>query len=675
MKNRTFVVGMAAVVLLGAIAGQALAQQAPNPPPGRDIAITYLSTSGAYAIPTKPDIVGTEIVVSANDPVSARVTYDLYQRGGNLFDAAVPGMWMTMVMSNQYLPGTAVYTLFDAESGRVHHYGALGTACAACTIENYKAFGINHVPTNGQQLDGVGAFLRMSMVAEPDGSMALLERFGTMSFTDVMQDVLVLFEEGTPARWNWLNMLNSPDTFNTGAYIEPAQADQWVENRAIWRQFTDAGETAVIGSLVKDPGSANAIRIMMAAEQKALAAGATREEGIRAARDEFYKGQIARDFAAFIQENGGLHTYEDFANYEARWYDQDELPHGTYMGYDFYSDPTYTQSGLYILYINMIKNFDLYEIGYMTPDYLNLLAQIFALGMADRWQWFGDPDFVDVPEGLWTEEYGRVRASLIDLERGPFDAIPHPGDPINMKAILEGWEEPAELYASGRPGMPEGLSWSSIDVDELKALHDAMAGGSMDTTSFVIADTKGNMFNYCPSDGRNGAVPSLPGYGFGISMRARQYTLIEGHAGAIEPGKRPVSTPHTSLITKDGQPYMALSSVSGDEQTMGLFMITLNNIVWGMSPQLAIEQPKLVTNNLFSHFTPHFTRYDPSALRLEIDDMPEETVAALEDLGYVIERRANWVTVGTAVMVVFHPDLGTVVGGSNPRNHNYTIGR
>jgi gamma-glutamyltranspeptidase / glutathione hydrolase len=471
-----------------------------------------------------------------------------------------------------------------------------------------------------------------------------------------------------------MNRLNNDETYNNDAYNSPAQTDQWVENRAVWRQFLDAGETARIGSLVKDPGSANTVRIMMEAEQKALAAGASREEAIRAARDEFYKGQIARDFAAFIQENGGLHTYEDFANYSARWYDQDELHHTTYMGYDIWTEQTYTQSAMYIILFNMIKNFDLYEIGYMTPTYINLLSQMYALVIQDRWQYFGDPDFVDVPEGLWTQEYADLRAGLIDLERGPFDWLPPPGDPINMKAVLEGWEAPAELLAYGPHGTPEGMSWGSIDIDELTALHDLKAGGSMDTTSFTIADTKGNMLNYCPSDGRSGSVPMLPGYGFGISMRARQFTLIEGHPGSIEPGKRPVSTPHTSLITKDGQPYMALSSVSGDEQVQGLFMIMLSNIVWGMSPQVAIEQPKLVQNNILSHFTPHFTSHNPTRLRLELDDMPAETVAALEALGWAVERRANWSTVGTSVMVVFNPDLGTVVGGSNVRGHNYSVG-
>lgn len=639
--------------------GPALAQEKPRL---RDIVLNYATLRGDLVEPHKPNIVGRDFVVSGPDFTTTRVVYDVFMRGGTIWDAAIPGMWMTMIAAEQMLPGTSPFTLYNAEEGKVYAYMGVGTAAGVATIDYYKERGHSVIPASGW--DG-GAWLRMGVPSEPDGMLALLERFGTMSFTEVMKDVLELMQKGYPIS------TAAAHSINNSPHRDPKRASDaaFIENRA---HFLQHGRPVDIGDVLVDKGLARTLWVMIEAEQRALAAGATREEGIRAARDAFYKGEIARAVHEFVQGHGGTINYSDYASYRGRWFEQRELPHTNYLGIDFWVEPTYTQSGLYVLYYNMLKHFDLYEIGYMTADYIHLISQIMALAMADRWQWFGDPAFVDVPAGLWSEEYASQRVKLIDLTK-PFDGLPPPGDPIKMSPILEGWEEPK---------FPTGVQTDDSEVTGLATTAPAFetafakyaSGGAVDTISLSIIDGKGNVFNYCPSDGRTGAVPMLPGYGFGLSMRTRQFTLLPGHAGAIAPGKRVVSTPHTFVGTKNGQGYLASATVSGDQQTQGVLQAVLNHVVWGMNPQVAVEQPRWVQFNYLSHFTPHNNTSDPKRLLVE-KAVPEEVVEELRNRGWKVDRRTNWATAGSITFIIRDPVSGMVVGGSNVLGERYTYGR
>jgi len=59
------------------------------------------------------------------------------------------------------------------------------------------------------------------------------------------------------------------------------------------------GHTPAVGEIFRQPDLAKTLRAMVAAEKKALSAGAKREAAIDAVRDYFYRGEVARKIDAF----------------------------------------------------------------------------------------------------------------------------------------------------------------------------------------------------------------------------------------------------------------------------------------------------------------------------------------------------------------------------------------
>ena len=135
----------------------------------------------------------------------------------------------------------------------------------------------------------------------------------------------------------------------------PDNRDFWFQNGVGEQQLGDRMVNADLGRL---------IRYMMAAEEQALAAGGSRSEGIRAARDAFYRGDPARDVDRFFREQGGIVRYEDLAGYEGRW----EEPLGTsFRGYNVYTGDGWSQGPRIVLMLNMLEHQDLRALGYARP--------------------------------------------------------------------------------------------------------------------------------------------------------------------------------------------------------------------------------------------------------------------------------------------------------------------
>ena len=423
------------------------------------------------------------------------------------------------------------------------------------------------------------------------------------------------------------------------------------------------------GDLLKEPGLARTIKAMMRAEQEALNLGATREQALQAARDWYYMGPIAVAIDKLCRENGGMMRYEDYADYSGFWTEERDLPQTNFMGVDFYADPTYTQAGVLILVLNILDNFDLVSLGFNTPEYIHVITQAFDLAFSDRWQWFGDPHFYDIPKALWSKEYGTLRAGLIDMEKR-FMEVPPAGDPYNMMAVLEGWEPwvtPEEA----------AIAWGGVDMSEMVASLPFVDENNDDgdTIFMAIIDKDGNVFSYCPSDGRNSNASQIAGWGVGLPRRGRQFTLDPNLRSSTQPGKRPVSTPHTWVASKDGVGYMAAQSPGGDQQIQSALPMILNHLVWGMPVQVSIDQPRAATHNLYSMFTPYIKgRYRPGTTEVD-EEMPEETVKGLEALGHIIRPGRRWAVGSTPLLIVRDPDTGLVYGGSSVRSEGYTYGR
>src|SRR5262249_45276452 len=150
-----------------------------------------------------------------------------------------------------------------------------------------------------------------------------------------------------------------------------------------------------------------------------------RIEALRAARDRFYKGDIARELASFSEANGGLFRYDDFAEYAA----EVESPVSIdYRGYQIYKNPSASQGPTELIALNLLEGFDLKALGHNTPDFLHTSVEAIKLAMADREKYLGDQDFIKIPyDGLLSKDYARGRRSLIDPQKASLEL--RPGSP------------------------------------------------------------------------------------------------------------------------------------------------------------------------------------------------------------------------------------------------------
>ena len=226
--------------------------------------------------------------------------------------------------------------------------------------------------------------------------------------------------------------------------------ENWPGNKAYWQKAD--GSQYKPGETIKLPTLARTLKRMVEAERAAKGGGRT--AGIVAARDRFYKGDIAQEMVAFLQKHGAPFDASDFADYFARI---EEPAKTTYRGYTVYKHGFGSQGPVLLQALNILENFDLPRMGYGSADYLHTVIEAMKLAYADRDTYYADPAFVKVPaEGLLSKEYAKERAALIDPKKASTSFIA--GDPLKHDSKVKQWtfwkanENGAPRHATAEPG-------------------------------------------------------------------------------------------------------------------------------------------------------------------------------------------------------------------------------
>ncbi|UCE47514.1 MAG: gamma-glutamyltransferase, partial [Phycisphaerales bacterium] len=354
-----------------------------------------------------------------------------------------------------------------------------------------------------------------------------------------------------------------------------------------------------------------------------------RRRKLQAARDRFYKGDIADELVAYYIKNGGFLRKEDLAAHKTR---VEKPVKVNYRGYTICKCDTWTQGPYLCQTLRLLEGFDLKEMGHLSADYVHVLTEALKLGFADRDKYYGDPLFVDVPlKELLSDRYTKLRRSLIDMTKASDEV--RPGDPIAMKAVTV-----AEPY---RP-------WQ---------------GG---TTTCVVADRWGNMVSATPSGNRPYAVCEELGIGHGNRLRSLNTT--EGHPNSIEPGKRPRITLTPTIVLKDGRAVIAISVAGGDLQDQTTLNCLLNHVEFGMMPADAVTAVRFSTSHRQNSFDPNPDRQETlgTLASLTVDERLDESVR--DELA----RRGHKVTttdrpIAHPVMIYADPDTGVLHAAGDPK--------
>ena len=361
-----------------------------------------------------------------------------------------------------------------------------------------------------------------------------------------------------------------------------------------------------VGSLLRNPQLANSLEIVA-------------DQG----KEGFYNGSIAQKLSAFITEQGGYLRQGDFASHSSTWV----TPlRGDYLNHEFVVMPPNTQGVTQLALFEMAKSHDLASMTQNSADYLHTLVELKKLAFADRDRWVADPNSANVPvDQLLDADYLKSRAQL-----------------INMSVAAE----------SAEPGFG----------DEILAEPNGNRSDAGDTVFITAVDQWGNAVSWIQSN--------FAGFGSGLldeatgillHNRGALFTLETGHPNQVAPDKRPYHTlSPTMALYPSGEFAFTLGTPGGDSQTQTILQITHNMLVFGMTPQQAIEAPRFRSL---------------SGLRLAIEDrVSEEALLDLRQRGHLLNLVEGWTaTFGGAHMIHHDPETGVLTAAADPRREAYAI--
>jgi len=595
------------------------------------------------APPLRPPVMGPSAGVSTGHPLTTAAAFATLLKGGNAFDAGVAALLAGGVVEQDLysLGGEALVLVYPKKEGKVTSVVGQGWAPRAVDIDWYLS---RQKTLRGEGLDP--AVVPGAMHA----ALTVLERWGTMSFEQVAAPAIGYAEQGFPLRPRTVEAIQNQREF----------LERWPVNKAYWQK--PDGSPYKAGETAKLPALASTLKRMVRAERAAKSKG--RRAGVIAARDRFYKGDIAREMVAFLQKHDAPFDRSDFAEFFARV----EAPASTtYRGYTVYKHAFGSQGPMLLQTLNILENFDLHAMGYGSADYLHTLVEAMKLAYADRDSYYADPAFVKVPAaGLLSKEYAKERAALIDPKRASKAYIA--GDPTKYDPQVKQWTYWKADVKDGTIETPPSRG------DAMASLGQDSAGVMKDTTHIAIVDKAGNVFDSTPSGGWIGGAVILGGTGIGMSVRGEQFWLDATRAAQLRPRARPRYTLTPSLVLKDGAPMMAIGTPGGDNQDQTILQAFLSIVefwdAWYPNLHAALERPRAQTLHFYGSFWPHTAGFN----KLNVESaVPDTVYKELESRGHDVSRLRTFGMSGCATVVMIDPATGNRFAGADPRRDCYAI--
>ncbi|HET9847104.1 MAG TPA: gamma-glutamyltransferase family protein [Candidatus Dormibacteraeota bacterium] len=578
-------------------------------------------------------------MVSSTHWLASQSGMAVLERGGNAFDAAVAAGFVLQVVEPHMngLGGDLPIILWDARKRSVEVICGQGPAPNAATIAEIHKLGLDAIP---------GAGLLAACVPGAFGAwLKLLADHGSMRLRDVLQYAMDYAGAGYPL---------VPAIAETIAQVEPLFRREWSESARIYL----SGGMPKPNSLFRNPDLAGTLeRILKEAE----AAGPDRDSQIDAARKAFYEGFVAEAIDAHCRKpamdgsgrrHAGLLTADDLSRWNARVEPPTQFAYGAAT---VHKTGPWGQGPVFLQQLALLRGVDLKRIALIGADYIHLVTECAKLAFADRETWYGDPDFADVPlPALLDESYTAERRGL-----------------IRARASLE--LRPGTI--NGRQPSPP---WTRGSLPLVGRAREAVRNATFqsnplgDTCHVDVVDRFGNMVAATPSGGWLQSSPVIPGLGFCLGSRAQMFNLHDGHPNALAGGKRPRTTLSPTLVTRDGEPWLAFGTPGGDQQDQWSFNFFLAHVNYGFNLQEAIDTPMFHTAHFPSSFYPH----EAHPGRLLIEDRIAPAVATeLRKRGHHVERAGAW-ALGRLCVAGRDPQTGELLAAANPRGmQGYAVGR
>ena len=514
----------------------------------------------------RSEVIAKQAMAATSQPLATQVALEFMRNGGNAIDAAIAA---------------------NATLGLMEPTGnGSGRSPKSLTFEKLQA---ELAKTNAKTIPPLGP-LPVSVPGCVDGWFEMHQRFGKLPMNQVLQPAIGYAREGFP--------VSELIAYYWGASRRlsrfPGFADTYLPN----------GKAPKKGELFANPRLA-----------------ATLEKIAKGGRDEFYKGDIARKIAAYMQEHGGYLSYEDLAEHKSEWVEPVSVD---YRGYRVWELPPNGQGIAALQMLGILRHYDFSKIQFGSAENFHFFVEAKKLAFEDRAHFYADPAFNKIPTAeLISDAYLANRQKLIQDQTA------------------------ASRYDAGNPALREG-----------------------DTIYLTVADADRNMVSLIQSNYRGFGSGMCPGdLGFCLQDRGEMFDMTPGRFNSYAPGKRPFHTIIPAFVTKDDKPFLSFGVMGGATQPQGHVQIVMNIVDFGMNIQEAGDAPRILHNGSSEPTGERMT--DGGEISLETG-FSEEVIAAIKSRGHRFGNdRGNF---GGYQGIRYDPINDVYYGASESRKDGHAAG-
>ncbi len=520
--------------------------------------------------------------VATSQPLAAQAGLRMLLDGGNAVDAAVAMAAALNVVepTSTGIGGDMFALIWDKDERRVVALNGSGRSGAAANPNDVRKAGFESIPNNFD-----GAAFSVSVPGTVHGWESALDAYGTMPLSSVLQPAIEYALGGFA-----VSEIVSRGWQGTEAKLKfrPSGSEMLPVN----------GRAPKYGEVVSLPELGRSLQ--------SVAEGGS---------EAFYRGEIARKIADYVQQEGGWITEDDLSAHHSDW---DEAIHINYRGVEVWECPPNGQGIAALMALNIAEGFEISDMGWQSADAYHHLIESMRLGYEDALQYVADPRVAEVPIGpLLGKEYASRRRSSIDPTRA------HPnvsyGDPMGAGDTI---------YCTAVDG--DGNACSLIN-----SLFAGFGSGLVVPTTGIALQNRGSLFSF-----------------------------DRDHPNYLEGRKRPYQTIIPAMATKDDEMWLSFGVMGGFQQPQGHLQVVSNMVDFGLDSQKALDALRFSVDVL-----------GDKSVKVE-EDVSPKVVEELRRRGHVVRVQSAYdrTGFGGGQVVARDASTGVLSAGTEPRKDGAALG-
>jgi len=528
------------------------------------------------------------MAVSAS-PLASAIAAGVMADGGNAVDAAVATeMALAVCFPAAGNLGGGGFMVIRLDNGTMEAINYREKAPSGSSRDMY-------LDKKGDVVEGLSLDTHLSagVPGTVDGLLKVHDKYGILPLARLVQPAIDLAEKGFPLSESQAESLNGMKS----AFIARNRGPVAFVKETPWR----AGDTL---------------------RQPELAKTLTRIRDL--GRDGFYSGETARLIVDECKRGNGIISAVDLTDYSSEW----ERPlTADYRGYEIITMPPPSSGGIALIQmLKMIEPFDIAHMGFHSTAAMHLITETERRAYADRAEFLGDPDFINVPvDGLLSKDY------LMD----------------RMKDFKPGMASLSSEIKHGNPGAYESEQTTHYSI--VDQMGNAVAGTTTLNNSYgsgIVVQGAGFLLNDEMDD-----FSVKPGH-------PNMYGLIGGEANSVQPGKRMLSSMTPTIIVRDGKVKMVVGSPGGSTIITTVLQVIINVTDFRMSVSEAVNAGR------FHH------QWLPDRVDYEADRIDSSVFVGMKNMGYTLKPRGS---MGRADAILISGD-GLLEAGSDTRGDDSAAG-